>query len=863
MREGIDIENGKVKARFTIERGGVRQEYLARGDGRWVVVVESFRPPAPFPAGANALYNSSIDKDNRLIVTEALDTVRRVEHADGTLCAVLTGRLGRIPIQQIVTLRPGEPYFHIEVRATLLEENPTLDYLLLPFSVVIDGGPDYTHVPSYKRSPDNVIGDRVFLAPAAIIQKGGTLAALVPDVDLINERVVYARGARTHPQSNSFAVWVDPDRVSMPVALDLELQSGLTDRPLMSYGMMDVIAEQHVFWNRDNTKGSMVRALSSNQIGFGVDLFISVDAQTSRGYQTVAKHHWERYGTRYFHMPRPQAMPYAEYAKTCYPATFDYQGYEVVGLESLTHRDLPDRPDLKVWQQWESDNGPVGGLRLTAPQWSQYIYFTAWWNNVCDATGLYFWGRRLGDGSLVDKARRIVNLALSAPQNEKGMFPSLYNLRTGTWNPSFWHPPLNGYDPNKAASYWSFANEGLGAYQTAAASVTAGYLMQYYRTCESDLRILSYVRAYADLLAGYSSTGDCIPAWFDKDMRPLPSLSWNADGGAHTWVLSELYRMTRDEVYLEAARRTARFVIDEVMPGQRWSDFEAFYSCAIKPETFYDERTGQPGRCLMSMSWALQGFLALYEVTQEAAYLEAAEAVADYSCLFQAVWAPHFVVTAYPFGGFISQTGDAEWLDQRSHRFADPLVRVGLLTNRRDLVERGVAAARSSLTLCSHPRHVSNEIYVHTDFPVGLGPENIDHEGFPQRPLSSGPSWNTVGGMASAAHILRLLGGVYMDFEKNMKLGVDGVEVIHAEMVGRSIRISLRSLMSELPMPFSRSYETTLKIAGLSGQEDYELCINDAAPVNVPGSALSDFPIVIFPDGRALPVITHRWVASQ
>ena len=97
--------------------------------------------------------------------------------------------------------------------------------------------------------------------------------------------------------------------------------------------------------------------------------------------------------------------------------------------------------------------------------------------------------------------------------------------------------------------------------------------------------------------------------------------------------------------------------------------------------------------------------------------------------------------------------GDAEWLDQRAHRFADPFVRIGLLTGRQDLVERGIAAARSSLTLANHPRHQANGIYTHTDFPVGLGPENIDHEGFPQRPLSSGPSWNSVGGLAGVAHV--------------------------------------------------------------------------------------------------------------
>ena len=76
-----------------------------------------------------------------------------------------------------------------------------------------------------------------------------------------------------------------------------------------------------------------------------------------------------------------------------------------------------------------------------------------------------------------------------------------------------------------------------------------------------------------------------------------------------------------------------------------------------------------------------------------------AEAVDDFASLFQAVWAPHFIVTAYPFGGMCTPLGDGEWLDQRDHRFAGPFVQIVLLTGRQNLVERGIAVSRSSLTV--------------------------------------------------------------------------------------------------------------------------------------------------------------------
>ena len=110
--------------------------------------------------------------------------------------------------------------------------------------------------------------------------------------------------------------------------------------------------------------------------------------------------------------PRPQAMPFKDYAKVCYAAYDVYQGYDVAGTEGLNHRKLPERTDLNSWQQWEQDGQPMGAYRLSAPQWYDLIAYSAWWNNVNDAIGMHHWGKRLGDPQLIDKSRRIVNLVL-------------------------------------------------------------------------------------------------------------------------------------------------------------------------------------------------------------------------------------------------------------------------------------------------------------------------------------------------------------------------------------------------------------------------------------------------------------------
>ena len=819
-----------------------RIEIVDDASGGWGHVEIDRIEFADRPRGSAApLYDTSIDPAHRFLASEALRSVGRVEENADSARVVLQGTIGETAIEQTIELRRGQQFVHIEVNAALAGNPPKLEYLLSPFVVAIDGAPDVTHAPAFKPAADSVIGDRVFFAPVVSVQKGGDYAALVPDLDIINRHVVYAKGARQHPDSNSFPVPVDPQKIIMPTALDLELSS-LVARPVLSYGMMDYIVHQHVWFQHPNVPGAMVRELSAANVRIGMDLLLSTGVPECRGYQMAARHLWRRYGSECFHRPRPQVMPSAEYAKTCYPANFDYQGYDVVSSSAIRHRNLPDKPQMNVWQQWEVDGRPVGGLRLHAPQWYQFIANLGWWNNVCDATGLYYWGRELNDPDLTDKARRMVNLALSAPQN-RGLFPGVYNIGEKRWIGSFWNPPAQGYDPAATNAYWDWKN---GAYQTAAASVTAGYLMQYRRTCEDDPRILAFVRAYGDFLVANVQADGCVPAWFSADLKPLPSLSWNADGGAHVWVLSELYSATDEPKYLDAARKIARFMTGQVMPHQRWVDFEALYSCARKPETFFDVRTGQGPCNIMSISWALQGFLSLYEATHESQYLDGAEAVADFASLFQAVWAPNYITTAYPFGGLSSQLGDAEWLDQRAHRFADPLVRIGLLTGRTDLVQRGIAAARSSLTLASLPEQRANGVHNYPHFPPGLGPENIDHEGFPQMPLSSGPSWSTVGGLAGTAHVLGRLGGLYVDFTNDVGVGVDGVDLIGYRLDGNIVRLQVKNQLAALPSPYAAKFTVELRVEGLPDPDaQYRLVVNSNSPVTVTRKELASYSLQV------------------
>ncbi|MFA5814560.1 MAG: hypothetical protein WC865_02955 [Bacteroidales bacterium] len=841
-----EITNGLVKGRFEQKGTAIAQSYYVASGKGWELVASSLERPDKTGQGVAPLYGrgEGFANEYRVMVQEGLQLIKVLEKTREAAGILLTGTAGGTKIEQTVSLGRGWDYFHVEVAATLDGSQPKTEYLLSSLVFAPAGEPDYRFTPTVKRADDDVVGDRKFFAPATILEKDGLMMALVPDLDLIKESKVFAQGARPQKHPRVFAVPVDTNRILFPTGMDLCLNSGITQQPVVTYGFMDYWTEQHVYWRHENENGAQVRMLSDNNLKYGFDLFLNAGVEKYRGYERISAWLWEQYGSKTFRLPKPQVLPFGEYAKICYPASFAYQGYDVSPGPVVTNR--TGKPELASYQEWELNGVPVGGFRLSAPQWYQFIYNTAWWNNVCDATGIYYWGKKSGDSSLIDKARRIIRFTLSSPQNE-GMFPGLYDINKHTWQLSLWNPPMEGYDPAFVSSYWGY-NNSQGVYQTASASVTAGFLMHYRQNCENDPGILPFVQRYGDFLVSHMDPNGCVPGWFSTKLEPVPSLRWNADGGAHIWVLSELFHATGDKKYADAAEKMAGFMIREVMPHQKWYDFETFYSCAVKPETFYDPRTGQYPANNMSTSWALEGFASLYEATQKKEYLAAAEAAADYSIYYQAVWAPHYIVTAYPFGGFSSQNSDAEWLDQRSHRFTDGLMRIGLLAGRQDLLERAVAAARSSLTLVNLPQNVENDVYKYPNYPLGLGPENIDHEGFPQMPLRSGPSWCEIGGLAAAAHLMNRLGGIYINFEKNIAVGIDGISVEKFNLKDSKVNITLKSLLAALPVPFKVPFILEMRLEGLA-EGNYELVINGGKAVKANAKNLANLKVKVQPEG--------------
>ena len=319
----------------------------------------------------------------------------------------------------------------------------------------------------------------------------------------------------------------------------------------------------------------------------------------------------------------------------------------------------------------------------------------------------------------------LMNLCLAAPRNPQGLFATLYNANARQWGLGFTDPP---HGQNK------FFLRAAKSYDIVAMSKTGAHLLDYHLRCEPDPRILSYLTPYADWLLTALDERGTVPTFVTVEMKPSPILRDSAHPAASLWFLAEMANATGHAKYRDGAARIATYLEKEVLPDAKWIDFEQNLSCGAKPFSLLrDDWQHQYFRGNLGLIWAAEGFAALHRATRDVRWLRDGEQCVDYLSFSQCCWEPHFIYTAFPFGGFTADNSDtATMLDARQAETVKPFLWYGKTLGRQDLLERGVAAARSSVVLINHPLHKTNNIYRHTNiYPLGFGPENIDHEAHP------------------------------------------------------------------------------------------------------------------------------------
>lgn len=821
----VTLENDKVRVvvRNSPGKAPLRQ-FFARDGKVWKLVLESFAPDyAKADKDAVALWDMRPNKYRHLVTGLAGDIgVNHFPEGNEEMMTIYIKRLD-CPSSELITLMHEEDFFQVSVVACPGGAPVKLDYLLSAYTFAHEGVPQFVHTPGVKfddpragAGKNQVTGDRSFHAPAVILQEGGLFAALVPQLDELNTSRVLSPDARrkTKIGRGPFSIPIEDEHYTMPSMIDLNVKSGITKSPVMTFGIADTVIGHHiryVRYERGENGEAMVRAVTGTPdsptvpiISYAFDLFLGANVPEGTGYQRVARHQWEKYGHPVFAEKPHLAMPFEEYVKLVTKTIFSpilLDGKPVKTPAGVMDAPVAGYEDHGSWLEWEMDGKPVGGFRCAAPFWDDVVHNSPFWNNAEQAVGMFFC--RDLDDKLAERARRIINFCLSAPRNPSGLFATLYNARAKTWGIA-WTDPMHG----EARLFLRDSK----SYEIPALCKTGAFLLDYHLRAEPDERIVTYLRPFADWLITAIDEKGTVPSFVSVTMEASPILRDSAQSAVAAWFLAEMFNATKDAKYLDAARRIAAFIEKEILPTAKWIDFEQYLSCGAKPFTMVrDEWQGQFFRGNMSVIWAAEAFAALHRADGDKRWLTDGERTVDYLSFTQCVWQPHFIYTANPFGGFgVDNSDSAPMLDQRQSETVRPFIYFGKKLGRQDLIERAVAAARAGCVLIVNPRHKENGIFPHAMFyPDGVSPENIDHEAHPQCPMRTHPCWGEGSAVFTGlAEARRGLGGIYVDAAHKFAVGVDGVKVVKAEFVKNEVKLKVESWLSAayLKMPWTEVF---------------------------------------------------------
>ncbi|MBN2150067.1 MAG: hypothetical protein JW839_01350 [Candidatus Lokiarchaeota archaeon] len=714
------------------------------------------------------------------------------------------------------------------------------------FDVLLGGDPDFTWIPHVCPAPGLVVADHVFRSPVIVYKKGRCAFALVPDLDLFTA-----------------------DR-RFPQFMDMDLRkAGERGAPRVVLGFGHYRPTDHVLFEADGRRRLHLRAGESVVLAFHVLVF--KDGSVDTILQRVNKFLWDGYGAKLLRSSlAPQVLPFEVNVREGFAAIFDrhklWQDFQVGGRDCggswqaswmgarkarMTHADpatfdagkqmgknmtrLVNRDSLlsKIIMYFSSKpfwikafDSLTRALPIVAR--NAEVWNNAWFMNVRTAYALAHFGKSWSDPVLTDKARRALELVLSLPR-ERGLFPTIVLPAK---------PGGAGYSEIKGVRGFHYVDE----YNVVDNSLTMYWALKLYQDHFQDDRVLARARELVDLVVAIQRDDGEIPAYLSaqgqgggKGLVPNGYLAGSASSGAPLMLLCEYCKHGNDKAVLDAARRIAGYLMSNVLPADKWHDFEPFYSCTNLPLDFYDARTGSHVMNALCIYWCAEGMKELYTLTLDPRYLEAGEHALAVLSLFQQVWRmPHLSFNA--FGGFCSQNADAELNDARQGLFVRVYMEYYLVTGKREYMERGIAAMRACWATqllrelgAECPGSIKG-IKTVDDVDRGMVCENYGHSGHDLRvPGYVMPDWGVGTGASAFAYVQRNFGDMFVDFKEGIVWGIDGILVKRASIAGNQVSIECTIIDGK--------HQAVIKGRRAPGG-DVELLVNGARAAITPGAEL-------------------------
>ena len=685
--------------------------------------------------------------DSSLDFVPTADTYKIVDQSGDSAALQLTGGEGHQTFRVTIRLGKDDAFFHYSVEESVSGRMRTRS--LMSRYAFAENEVDFCFAPHLRPRHDHVVGQFAFKSPAIIVQSGRKLASLIADVDMIDA-------------SGKQLVCLEPD-----------MSRQRSPEPIIAYGFKDHEPQGLIYFQH---RPDMIVELNNSRRTYGYRLYASASAEPRCGYRDIVRLLWKTYGEKHFSQGLPQVMPidrYNDYA-------LDY------AIKTLW-RDLP-RNNLDC-------GGMVMGIKFPNDIWFHFFF-----NHLHTAFGLYRMGKRRGRADLVERARKIRNLILTAPRNN-GAYPAIFShtivtgMRHDEWIPhAHW---VGGFIPYQTQIS---RPADQPAYSTMDGAWTSYWMLRWHEEIEKDQRLVEMAKEYGELLLRSQLPSGSMPVWLHKDtLDPLDALRENPSCAASGLFLAKLYESTKDDRYLKAAKRIAAFVEERFMP-QGWTDYEAFFDSAGKPMDLSDPYSRQRPQCTFPIFWTAEMGKLLYRATNEKKYLEQALRAVDYLLLFQGVWSPPYL-TVKGFGSIGIGNGHTGWNDARAGIFSPGIADFFELTGNKEYLQRSVAAMRSPLALMYVPENepVSS---VFDKGPLGYADECYAHRG---RDARLGPSSFdfSVGYALMANEDLYLrFGSAFLDVDSGHGIGIDGCVVSPAVKKNGKMEFEIKDFVS-YPRPIT------------------------------------------------------------
>ncbi len=563
--------------------------------------------------------------------------------------------------------------------------------------------PDFHWAPHLTPTDRNIIAQHVFRAPVLIVADQKKQLVIIPDLDLIEEPAV--------------KWYMDQDAL----------------KNVLTLGISNSKVTEHVLFERDS---GMV--IPPPLFEFGFYLMTSNDPSSRADpWRKPLAFLWDTWGKPLYDQGQPIKGDLEPYSKHTYNWAFNSWRKNVWQEFSLKGKRVGAPVFIVNVTQSPNYPGDVNEREFRS------IWNQAWFSSLRSAQGLYRYARRTNDKQLLEKANMTKELALLFPQKD-GLFPAVIATEMEK-------AEVNGkkISRSKGWDHYYFGNSnrnpivtwgdaGASPYHLLDMSWTAYLMLTWYEELEKDERLLTYATRYAERLISLQDVNGFFPGWLDtKTYKPTGYLDHSPETSLSVTFLLKMFEITKENKYLEAAKKAMAGVLKDIIPVSRWEDYETYWSCSRVLDSMLNKKIARNDafkQNTLSMYWTAEALFNFYQITKNKNYLSTGQRVLDELLMYQASWQPPFIAI-HALGGFGVMNADGEWSDSRQSLFAEIILKYGKELNNTEYTERGLAALRSSFVMMYCPENPETRVQWEKVYPFfnekdyGFMMENYGHGG--------------------------------------------------------------------------------------------------------------------------------------